>query len=270
MDQSAEATFAGLISGFPSITSQTPADTHDAMDCSASNKLNRRNALGSADLQELVRQSMRTDLDNLFHDHGWHLYVVWVQIIRATSVPSASTCLDLPVTEAFRALHASITTENGPYWVSRLALVRLTTFTDLIASTIRDDRKRKRLPAKVGSRIVGTAIDLYHGASAHWGVTRENSEKIRRMANRWRILAQESPLLLLVYTEKVDKMVRDLSVRLATLKTLAREVLKLMPAKLKAAAADFLRMVQITVQRNYDAEQMLAEFTQFHARHTEV
>ena len=63
---------------------------------------------------------------------------------------------------------------------------------------------------------------------------------------------------------------RDLSVRLATLKTLAREVLKLMPAKLKAAAADFLRMVQITVQRNYDAEQMLAEFTQFHARHTEV
>ena len=43
-----------------------------------------------------------------------------------------------------------------------------------------------------------------------------------------------------------------------------------MPAKLKAAAADFLGMVQITAQRNYDAEQMLTEFTQIHARHTEV
>ncbi|KAK8076091.1 hypothetical protein PG994_003363 [Apiospora phragmitis] len=246
MDQSAEATFAKLIDGFRSTLPRDTADNRDTMACSATSKLDRRNALGSEDLQELV------------------------QIIRATSVSSASTCSDLPVTKAFRVLYVAITTKNGPYWVSRLALVRLTIFTDLLASTIRNDRKRKRLPAKVGSSIARSAIDLYQAASTHWGVTRKSAKKIRRMANRWRILAQESPLLILVYTEKVDKIVRDLSVRLATLKILANEVMNLMPAKLRAAAADFLGMIQMTARKDYGTEQMLTEFTQFHARHTEV
>ena len=162
--------------------------------------------LSPAELDELARQATRPDPHGLFRQHCRDLYGMWVTLATSTLLSHPVTCADKRLIEGIRLLHAAMVGDSPQYWISRLAHVQLHHYLKSLEPTIKEDRHRKRINAKQGSKTAGSEIDLYQNCVAHWGVDREKAQTLRRIARRWSLLTQDSPLLFLVYSERVDKM----------------------------------------------------------------
>ena len=64
------------------------------------------------------------------------------------------------VTEGVRLLHAAMVGDSPQYWISRLAHVQLHHYLKSLEPTIKEDRHRKWINAKQGSKTDESEIDL--------------------------------------------------------------------------------------------------------------
>ncbi|KAK8036670.1 hypothetical protein PG993_008653 [Apiospora rasikravindrae] len=139
--------------------------------------------------------------------------------------------IDWIVTTTFQTLDTLISGTQGKY-ISRLAHVQLLRVFDSLEDLVAADRSSGSVRAKHGLTNLSIAIDLYQDAQTTRASRCRLHEK-RRAIKRYAVLAGPSPIILLLYTDIVDKIVKDFAtIDENALRLLAFYIHQNMPPKL--------------------------------------
>ncbi|KAK8029426.1 hypothetical protein PG993_010717 [Apiospora rasikravindrae] len=139
--------------------------------------------------------------------------------------------IDWIVTTTFQTLDTLISGTQGKY-ISRLAHVQLLRVFDSLEDLVAADRSSGSVRAKHGLTNLSIVIDLYQDAQTTRASRCRLHEK-RRAIKRYAVLAGPSPIILLLYTDVVDKIVKDFAtIDENALRLLAFYIHQNMPPKL--------------------------------------
>ncbi|KAK8016072.1 hypothetical protein PG993_014261 [Apiospora rasikravindrae] len=157
--------------------------------------------------------------------------VVTSDTIEFFTMHYKAALIDWIVTTTFQTLDTLISGTQGKY-ISRLAHVQLLRVFDSLEDLVAADRSSGSVRAKHGLTNLSIVIDLYQDAQTTRASRCRLHEK-RRAIKRYAVLAGPSPIILLLYTDVVDKIVKDFAtIDENALRLLAFYIHQNMPPKL--------------------------------------
>ena len=151
---------------------------------------------------QLVNALLRDDAKQFFVIHCEEIFENWISLLRQTTLPDDASCSDESVTNALVALHRRVTQAETPP-KRFLASVQLARTLDILKRRIRTQRRNGTTVGRPGHGDATAIIDIYMKAT---GAPKEQVHDLIRVANRCTALGKDVPLLLLVLTDEVGKV----------------------------------------------------------------
>jgi len=162
-------------------------------------KTNKRKPAVLRMVSELVRQ----DVITFFANHFEKALVEWITILTKTTMPENIASSDPYIITAFRYLDEARIGKDSTR--SRLAYIRLIHVFELLEEIVASDRENGRLRNRdSGYRNASVAIDVYISAQQQTNISRQEVIERKRIARHWRILAEPSPIFVLIYSEVAE------------------------------------------------------------------
>lgn len=174
----------------------------------------------SPEISRLAQEMIIKDSVPFFKNNCLEFLQLWISLLQKTFLPRDITCTDTRVAEALNFIDGLITSEHSGH--RRLGYVRLAGLSVFLDTVIRKDRRSGRLDTKVGNGNASIAIDTYQRTLSDLATSRAGAEKLRpvgklrtprdqakrnrRIAKRWAVVLQEAPLLVVVFSDKAEKI----------------------------------------------------------------
>ncbi|KAK7954407.1 hypothetical protein PG988_015101 [Apiospora saccharicola] len=182
-------------------------------------------------IMSLAQTVVTSDTIEFFTMHYEAALIDWMNLLEKTTLPSDIDTSDGRVTTIFQTLDTLISGTQGKY-ISRLAHVQLLRVFDSLEDLVAAGRSSGSVRAKHGLTNLSIAIDLYQDAQTTRASRCRLHEK-RRAIKRYAVLAGPSPIILLLYTDIADKIVKDFAtIDESSLRLLAFYIHQNMPPKL--------------------------------------
>lgn len=144
---------------------------------------------------------MNQDGIAFFWEHCYDIYWYWIRLLSNTSLPNDISSSDRRVMDVFRTIEAEIQSDRHRV---RLACVRLCQILPRLREVIRKDREGGTLTSRRGRGNASVAIDLHRESLS---TTDRHIRRRRRIARRWSLLAGNSPLFLVAYSDRAENIV---------------------------------------------------------------
>ena len=151
----------------------------------------------------IVPVLIRGDAKKHFAEHCEDIQKAWAWLIDLSTLPENVPCTDSRVLDKIRALDNLIRHPENQI-MSRLAHVQLTRMLAALRQKISDGRKQGLIIGKRSRRDATEAVDIYLNATGR--ANRGDVSKLTCQANRWAATAGRYPLLLVVLTDEVEKI----------------------------------------------------------------
>lgn len=156
----------------------------------------------AAEQDQLVNSLFRDDAKRFFVDNCDEIFEKWTSLLRQTEFPDNASFSDERLRNALLALHHSLTQAETIH-MALLASAQFARTIDRLKGRIRTERRTGTTVRKRGHRDATVIIDIYMRAT---GVAKEQVHQLIRVANRCAALSKDVPLLLLVLTNDVAKV----------------------------------------------------------------
>ncbi|KAI0818417.1 hypothetical protein GGR55DRAFT_625002 [Xylaria sp. FL0064] len=213
------------------------------------------------EVTKLVHRIVRQDL-NAISEECWEVFEFCVQNNKLWPNDGIDTCKDPSVTNSIRNLDSIITDATISDWKRRIAYMRLAELFDRLVQPVKADRKRRRLEAKPGSKVPGSAYYVFQRAVKRQATNAEIRKNVRT-GKRYQTLLKGSPLLSIAYCNNADKMIRDFSVTPKILERLGKAAVETVLAQISDASPNFQQLIAKAVSEQYNAKQMRDAFKEF-------
>ncbi|KAI1318803.1 hypothetical protein F5Y16DRAFT_418335 [Xylariaceae sp. FL0255] len=192
------------------------------------------------------------------------LFNHYVQLLRNTSLPTTIGSNDKQVIFSLQALERFTAIANTQRWVNRLYYIQVAKTLDQLQNLIRKDRLEGKLECQVGKNDKSIAIDIHFAALSSMQ-SRKDIKTRRRFAQRWLAFSQNSLIPLLFASDQADKIIRDFSVSLNTLKLLGEQILSLCTKDTVNSASNLVSLIHTAANNQYSPEQQNVLISQFEA-----
>lgn len=139
---------------------------------------------------------------NVFLKHWERTVLAWASLKEATVVPEQLQLSNLNISRAIKSLLAVISGDNR-FLPAKFGYLQLSIFLNALEQHIRSLHEENPTFSRSGRRISTRAIDLFLEAS-DVEVKRSYIWTLRRYGERWKQLANDSGLLLIVFSETAE------------------------------------------------------------------
>lgn len=131
----------------------------------------------------------------------------WTSLLHITTPPINISVTQLNISHAVNILNAIIAGKETSL-PARFGYVQLSRFFDILEDRIKRDRSNGIISSKSGRRNASLAIDIFIGAQCVQApASRTQIWSLRRIGVRWRALASQSDLLLLIFSDMAESFV---------------------------------------------------------------
>lgn len=160
-------------------------------------------------VNSLATTLLRQNAILFFTVNSQNAHACWASLSKETRLSPSTNSSDPAIVTSFQRLDNIITSKESSLIMSRFAYVRLMQLFDTIEEIINSSRQQGLIHRAAGYRNASIALDIYMSTQegyASSGHRRQLLER-KRTGRRWRQLAGPSPLFLLVYSDKTERVV---------------------------------------------------------------
>ncbi|KAK3934041.1 hypothetical protein QBC46DRAFT_429375 [Diplogelasinospora grovesii] len=183
----------------------------------------------------------------------------WITILEHTNLPSNTASSDPYVITVFRRLDGTI--DAGESIRSRLAHIQLMRVFQSLERIIATERRARQIQRERGKGNATVAMNIYKSAQQP-SVSRHDPKKRKQIARWWTTFAGPSPLLVIIYSEVAEKIVKNCRKRdKQTLEFLASTALQNAPGELVKACIGLAGIAELAIRpdQTLDRQRAVAE-----------